>query len=211
MATTRSNGAAANGKGKHSKDVLAPKTTHYEFGGPPGALFVSASVPFFTYALFYFCNPIVGCGLTPKNPGLIFQAMGQGIVDSFKDYQGWAIYFGWYAFTVLCWAVLPGGSKEGLSLRTGEKLTYKINAFATLVASFAVAGGIIAVKGAAGFTVLYDHWPALVTASIANALIQSIYVYAASFGEGELLAEGGNSGNFLFDVSSGSLPCMDQS
>jgi len=179
--------------------VLAPRTTHYEFGGPVGALGVTLTVPFFTYAFYYFCNPLVGCAVLPTHPGLLFKSMGNGIVQSLTDGTGWAIYFGWYAFAVACWALIPARWEQGGELRTGEKLEYKINAFTTLLASFAVTAGIIVTRGAEGFTFFYDHWPALITASLANSLAQAFYVYALSFKEGRLLAKGGNSGNALFD------------
>lgn len=111
----------------HSQEVLAPKTVHYEFGGPVGALFVTLTVPFFSYALYYFCNPLVGCAILPKYPGLLFKQMGDGVIESFTDVTGWAIYFGWYAFTVLAWAFIPGKWEEGTELRTGDRVLYKIN------------------------------------------------------------------------------------
>lgn len=106
---------------------LAPKSTSYEFGGPPGALFVTLSVPFFAYLLYFGCNERVGCALLPTHPKLVFRQMGEGVLDSFKDTTAWAIYFGWYASTVLCWLVLPGKRVEGGELRTGGKLGYKMN------------------------------------------------------------------------------------
>ncbi|CEH17785.1 Sterol reductase/lamin B receptor [Ceraceosorus bombacis] len=184
---------------KHGQDVLAPKSHEYEFGGPIGALGVTLAVPFFSYAMFFFCNENVGCSVTPKHLDLIWKQFGVGLKESFLDVQGWAIYFAWYAFVVLCWAVLPGKWEIGTELRTGERLSYKINAFATLVASFVGAVAIISYKGPQGFTFLYDHWPALVSASIANSIGQAVYVYAASYRTGRLLAKGGNTGNFLYD------------
>jgi hypothetical protein len=50
-------------------------------------------------------------------------------------------------------------------------------------------------------TVFYEKWVGFVTAAALMAFVQAIYVYAASFGEGRLLALGGNSGNFIYDVS----------
>lgn len=64
-----------------------------------------------------------------------------------------------------------------------------------------IAASLIITQGPESFTALYDHWPGLVTASIVNSAVQAFYVYAASFGEGRLLALGGNSGNVLYDVS----------
>ncbi|EPQ31037.1 uncharacterized protein PFL1_01226 [Pseudozyma flocculosa PF-1] len=184
-----------------TKEQLAPRTAHYEFGGPLGALFVSTTVPLFTYYFYFACSPALGCAptLPLTHPEALWQVAKQGLVDSFLDGTAWAIYFGWYAFTVLAWAVLPGRWEEGSELRIGGRLDYKINAFATLVASFAIAAGIIAVQGPQGFTMLYDHWPGLISASVVNSLVQAFYVYAVSFQEGKLLALGGNSGNALFD------------
>ena len=71
-----------------------------------------------------------------------------------------------------------------------------------------MTAGIIVARGAEGFTFFYDHWPALITASLANSLAQAFYVYALSFKEGRLLAKGGNSGNALFYVSAPRASCL---
>ena len=125
--SSRKSGASSTLAKRHGADVLAPRTTHYEFGGPVGALGVTLTVPFFTYAFYYFCNPLVGCAVLPTHPGLLFKSMGNGIVQSLTDGTGWAIYFGWYAFAVACWALIPARWEQGGELRTGEKLEYKIN------------------------------------------------------------------------------------
>lgn len=104
-----------------------PKTEHFEFGGPIGAFGVTTAVPFFSYALYYFCNEQVGCSALPKYPNVILQQMWNGIQASFLDTTAWAIYFAWYAFTVACWFLIPGKIVQGSELRTGKKLDYKIN------------------------------------------------------------------------------------
>ncbi|PWN50038.1 putative ERG24-C-14 sterol reductase [Violaceomyces palustris] len=184
-----------------TEDQLGPVSEHYEFGGPPGALFVTLTVPLFSYLLFYGCSPELGCSptLPLRDPKLLWATLKYGVLDSFKDLDAWLIYFGWYAFTVLAWAILPGKWERGSELRIGGRLEYKINAFATMLASLAITAGLIVVKGPQGFTFLYDHWAGLVTASIANSVIQAVYCYAVSFQEGKLLALGGNSGNVLYD------------
>ncbi|PWN28998.1 hypothetical protein BDZ90DRAFT_231001 [Jaminaea rosea] len=179
--------------------VLAPKSEHYEFMGPPGAFFISTTVPFFSYALYYFCNEQVGCAVPPKNVSAIMSLMGQGIKDSFFDGQAWIIYFGWYAFCVLAWALLPAPEVEGTELRTGGKLKYQLNALRTLVLAFALVAALILTQGPQAFTFLYDHWVGLVTVSLVNSVVQAIYVHARSFGAGRLLAKGGNTGNLMYD------------
>jgi hypothetical protein len=59
-------------------------------------------------------------------------------------------------------------------------------------------------KGQEGLSWLYDHWLGLVNASILMAIFQSVWVYMWSFQSGELLAKGGNSGVFIYDVGGGS-------
>ncbi|CAO1625484.1 unnamed protein product [Parajaminaea phylloscopi] len=179
--------------------VLAPKSEHYEFGGPLGAFGVSTTVPFFTYALYYYCSEEAGCSFPPSSWQGTFDIMLAGVKNSLFDGQAWVIYFGWYAFCVAAWALIPGAELEGTELRTGGKLTYKINALRTLIAAFVVAFGLIAVKGPASFTFLYDHWVGLITVSLVNSIVQAVYVYARSFESGRLLAKGGNTGNVVYD------------
>ncbi|CAD6933241.1 unnamed protein product [Tilletia laevis] len=184
-----------------TKNIINPKSLHTEFGGTPGALFVSTIVPFLTYYLFYACNEAVGCPLLPAKmdftPALTL--LRQGVAETLTDSTGWALYFSWYAYTVLAWAILPGKWVPGVVLRTGEKLEYKINAFASFIATTALAAGWIVVLGPKSFGIWYDHWPTLVTASLANAVGQAVYCYASSFGNGKITALGGNTGNPIFD------------
>jgi hypothetical protein len=48
---------------------------------------------------------------------------------------------------------------------------------------------------------MYDRWLGLLTAAFVNSVVQALAVYWQSFNNGELLALGGNSGNFVYDVS----------
>lgn len=48
---------------------------------------------------------------------------------------------------------------------------------------------------------MYDRWLGLLTAAFVNSVVQALAVYWQSFNNGELLALGGNSGNFIYDVS----------
>ena len=163
-------------------NMLNPKSTEFEFGGPVGAAAVSILTPFFSYLLYFGCNEKVGCSILPRYPEVIAHDLVQGIKASFFDWHAWAVYFGWYAFCIIAWAVLPGQKVKGTDLRNGKKLEYKLNAFATFLAAAIFSAVIIATQGAKAFDdLLYGHWPGLVTASITMALAQSIYVYVESF------------------------------
>jgi delta14-sterol reductase len=74
-------------------------------------------------------------------------------------------------------------------------------AFSTFLLALGVTAGVILRFGPESFTFLYDKWVGFVTASLAMSIVQSIYCYSSSFYGGKLLALGGNSGNFIYDVS----------
>jgi delta14-sterol reductase len=109
---------------------LNPRTTSYEFLGPPGALFVTITVPLVTYALYFGCSEAAG-GCPPNLSTILDQvkaalsnpAFWKGLWDT----EASLMYFAWYTFCVVAWAVLPGDRIEGTTLRTGEKKKYKIN------------------------------------------------------------------------------------
>ena len=64
-----------------------------------------------------------------------------------------------------------------------------------------ITAGVILRFGPESFTFIYDKWIGFVTASLAMSVLQSVYSYASSFYGNKLLALGGNSGNFMYDVS----------
>ncbi len=72
--------------------------------------------------------------------------------------------------------------------------------FATFVCAMGIAVGMIVYQGVESFTFLYQKWVGFVTASLLLSIIQSVYVYLASFQPGKLLSLGGNTGNPIYDV-----------
>ena len=74
-------------------------------------------------------------------------------------------------------------------------------AFSTFLLAMGVTAGVILRFGPESFTFLYDKWIGFVTASLVMSIVQSIYSYGSSFYGNKLLALGGNSGNFIYDVS----------
>ncbi|KZT36640.1 ERG4/ERG24 ergosterol biosynthesis protein [Sistotremastrum suecicum HHB10207 ss-3] len=181
---------------------LNPRTTHYEFMGPPGAFAVTFGVPFLTFGLSLACSE--ASGGCPNSwwdipPNLIKAVSSLDWWFSLFDLQAFVLYLAWYAFCVVSWAILPGAWVEGSLMRNGQKKLYKINAFSTLLLVLGITGGTLWSKGPAIFTVIYDRWIGLVTASVIMSFAQAFYVYAMSFQPGKLLALGGNSGNFIYD------------
>ncbi|KAF8522191.1 ERG4/ERG24 ergosterol biosynthesis protein [Hysterangium stoloniferum] len=185
-----------------STSELNPRTKHYEFAGPFGALFVTLSVPITIYTLFFACSESSGGCPPPLSsiPTTFSQAVTT--LDWWKslwDAQAFLLYIAWFAYTVVAWFVLPGDWVEGTTMRNGKKLKYKINAFSTFLLTLGIAFGVIVRFGPSSFTYIYDHWVGLITASVIFATAQALVVYFASFQGEKLLALGGNSGNFIYD------------
>ncbi|KAG9119791.1 erg24, C-14 sterol reductase [Ceratobasidium sp. 392] len=178
--------------------VRNPKTTHFEFFGPPGVGFVSATVPLTIYFLNYACSQNSEGGLKSLR-GLVASIPGLHIWSSLFDAEAAIAYTGFYAFTVAAWYFLPGEWIEGTELRTGGRLKYKMNAFATLVLTVTLTTAWILTFGPSSFTFIYNHWVGLCTAAIANSIAQAIYCYLSSLRKDSILALGGNTGNVLYD------------
>ncbi|KAG9099497.1 erg24, C-14 sterol reductase [Ceratobasidium sp. 370] len=181
-----------------------PRTTHYEFFGPPGAALVSLGVPIAIYALYFTCSEASG-GCPPP-----LWALPVNFVRSVQDLDWWAslfdakataAYFAWYAFTVVAWAVLPGDWVEGVQLRSGGRLSYKINAFSTMLLALGLTAGWVWNFGPQSFTFIFDHWIGFCTAALINSAVQATFCYYASTRNEDQreLALGGNSGNLIYD------------
>jgi hypothetical protein len=123
-------GAVATTNPKSSSDKVNPPTTSYEFLGPPGAFLVSTLTPFLAFAFTFCCSEKAGgC---PRSwldlPGAFVEAVSD--LEWWKaqwDPVGFGAYWAWYLFVVVAWFVLPGDWVEGMPLRTGGRLKYKIN------------------------------------------------------------------------------------
>ena len=205
---------------------LNPRTTSYEFLGPPGALFITLTVPIFTYALYFGCSQPHGC---PPNINTIPDQLLLSLSNpewwkGLWDTQAALIYLGWYAFCIVAWVVLPGDRVEGTTLRNGGKKLYTINgsrsispysihditlfpAFSTFLLALGITFGIIYRYGPEAFTFLYERWVGFVTAALLMSIVQGVACYIASFRKGALLALGGNSGNHIYDVCSTVIAC----
>lgn len=208
--------AVATPSEKSKTYIAAPRSHHYEFGGPLGAVFVIVAVTFFSYALAFNCSER-GCPPFPP-----FSSNGAsdvvewlkeikvlGEVDFWKslwDLDAFVVYNAWYAWTVVCWVVLPGKWVDGVVLRNGEKIQYKINggvysvlpleygkplrvdtvylssaAFATLIVTLAALAAYVAVAGPQPLLFVHEHWIGLVTASFLMSTTQVLPCFCPRF------------------------------
>ncbi|KAG6821302.1 hypothetical protein H0H93_000163 [Arthromyces matolae] len=139
---------------------LNPKTTTYDFFGPPGALLVTLTVPAITYALYFGCSESNGCtpNISTIPDHIVASVTNQNWWASLWDTQAALIYLAWYAYTVVAWLLLPGDWIQGTTLRTGERKSYKLNAQALYCyASSFFKGRLLALGGNSG-NFIYDFF-----------------------------------------------------
>ena len=186
---------------KKSSARTAPtpaRTTHFEFGGPIGALGITFVLPLVCYFLVYACNED-GCVEVSKalgSGGKIFPGFPKRM--ALFDAKGAVAALGWMAFTIIAHIVLPGTMKEGVVLPDGTRLTYKLNGFRVFVATCVV--GVTGMKaGWIDLAAVHDNLLSMLSTMVIFSYALSAYLYLSSFGKNKMLAKGGNSGNFIYD------------
>lgn len=131
--------------------ILNPRTTKYEFAGPLGALFVTVTVPIFSYLLYFGCSEQSGGCFLENTARCFYKSCGDGpdaawmhnwetvlalakrdLTDpewwkGLWDQEAAIAYAAWYVYCVVCWAVVPGEWVQGVRMRNGETKSYKIN------------------------------------------------------------------------------------
>ena len=114
-----------------NQSPLNPKTTEYEFLGPPGALLVSLCCPLIVFALIFLCNEN-GC---PPRDISTWKHQLPSTLREFVDWKAIKWYFSFQFALALLWLVLPGEWVQGRPLRDGTVLEYKTNGMLFLVGS----------------------------------------------------------------------------
>lgn len=126
-----SNSSVTNGDitiTKSSAKELNPRSKPTEFLGPAGTTVVTFLTPLMAYLLFFGCNPTTGCpSLSLDTYKVGFQNGWPAINGKLWDWGAAGVYAGWYAFTVICWNILPGEQVEGTVLRNGKRKMYNLN------------------------------------------------------------------------------------
>jgi delta14-sterol reductase/lamin-B receptor len=184
--------------------LLNPKTTHFEFGGPLGALAVVVCLPLLVYVLAVGCDSSYCLG--PDGPGPLLERLPA--IASAVKLEPMLVILAWMALQVMLALALPGPWVDGAKLRTGETLKYKLNGHLSFWISMVLMGhawphfapdGALEGFGPVPMDYAYDHFAELAVATALFSYALSAYLYLSSFKKGALLAEGGNSGIAIYD------------
>lgn len=110
--------------------MLNPYTIHKEFNGISGAIGISFGLPLLIILFYLICNPlysIQGVNLDLKQVINQLPTTTQDLIDLVLDKTCWKAYLVWFFTLVGLDFILPGKSLNGVTLRDGTNLNYKIN------------------------------------------------------------------------------------
>ncbi|SCU81441.1 LAMI_0B06260g1_1 [Lachancea mirantina] len=195
-----------------SSGPLNPRTKDFEFNGVSGALAISLGLPIVCVVLNQMARPdyyVVG----------FFQnfdiAQLWNNIKPLRWYltngELWTYYGAWFAMLAVFDVVLPGRKMQGVELRDGSKLNYKINGMSLIGVLAAILAFRWQLTGGQmpEFQYLYEHHVDLCIVTVLFSFILGTVCYLFSFvpltrsnGLGtreRILALGGNSRNPIYD------------
>ncbi|XP_014675302.1 PREDICTED: delta(14)-sterol reductase-like [Priapulus caudatus] len=168
------------------------KTMQKEFGGAFGALTTMLMLPATVILLYFTCTK--GKCVFFKRPELPLQ------LHAYFNWQATAAYMGWFVAQVLL-ALLPiGRIVQGQPLRSGNRLSYRLNgglAFVVSLASLVVAQMYLKYPIAA--FVYRNYMQLACTAMVFSTLMSVILYLKARRAANNALNPYGNSGSHIYD------------
>lgn len=195
-----------------SNAPLNPRTTSFEFSGIPGALGITFGLPLVCVVLNQMIRPDYHITGFFSNFDV---AELWNHIKPLKWYMTnrelWTYYLCWFGSLAVLDVVLPGPVMEGVELRDGTKLRYKINGIAlcsllssVLAVRWKLTGGQLP-----ELQYLYEHQTDFCIIVVIFSFIMSVFLYMASFfpltgenGTGtkeRILSVSGNTGNVIYD------------
>lgn len=196
-------------------EKLNPITKHKEFAGTPGSLAMTFGLPLtvITFALLLNENyRIEGINLKLDKIYKEIPKNWEELVGLAFDKDCWCAYLAWFFLLVAMDWILPGKMLNGVQLRDGSHLTYKING---LSMSLALIGLLLArLAGSERYYLyeldfLYKNLFKLALVAIIFSFLLSIFVYVSSFiplrntnkagNKERILSVNGNTGNAIYD------------
>ncbi|CCW60408.1 unnamed protein product [Phytomonas sp. EM1] len=177
---------------------LQPRSIRYEWGGPIGAFFMVFFLPILVLALNSLCGK-TSCSLIEQLsdvPELVLNTLHSARENLL---EALIIEVFWICLHAVFYLCPIGRMVEGMPLRNGKALSYRINAIQVFILCHVVLIGL-AVAGIINLAYLTDIFPSLMLASILISTVMSVILYGMSFRSSTVLtALGGNSGNPIYD------------
>ncbi|KAL4649211.1 lamin-B receptor [Arapaima gigas] len=170
--------------------LSADRPTDLEFGGRIGAFFMIFLLPAMTFLLLLMCSQ--------EDPSLLNFPPELPTLDALWDIQVFGLVILWFFFQALLYLLPVGKVVEGMPLRSGKRLKYRINGFHTFVLSTLVLGA--AYYQGVDLSYIHTHFLQFAVSAFVLSVLLSVYLYLRSRRvPQDELAPGGNSGNMFYD------------
>ncbi|PYH74114.1 uncharacterized protein BO88DRAFT_439673 [Aspergillus vadensis CBS 113365] len=198
--------------------MASSTVVEYEFGGPLGATAITIGLPLLLTFFAFGCNDVSGCPvpslLSPRTftweKWAAETGWPEGGIWALFDWKVTVAVLAYYVFVLLLWRLLPAQRVHGTKLvHHGRPLEYRMNAFSTSVAVFAVCAIGTYLQGAEFpvWTYIVDHYVQILTANVLISFALATYLYISSFSvdtnypnkDLRELAAGGRTGNIIYD------------
>nr|XP_021324046.1 lamin-B receptor isoform X1 [Danio rerio] len=177
-----------------TKAPAAVKTADLEFGGRVGVLFLMFLLPVAVLVLLILCGQ--------KDASLQSFPLELPALQSVWDCQVFGIVLLWLLFQAFLSLLPVGKLVEGMPLKNGKTLKYRINGFYALLLTAVAAG--VAVYQEVDLSYIHAHFLQFYTSALLIATLLSIYLFIRSrWASKDELAPGGNSGYIIYDFFMG--------
>ncbi|XP_041035859.1 delta(14)-sterol reductase TM7SF2 isoform X2 [Carcharodon carcharias] len=166
------------------------RTTVLEFGGPLGALLLPMLLPCTLLYLLLACRT--------QDASVFKVPSALPTPSELWDLDMFLLVLGWFSLQAVLYMLPLGKVTQGMPLRDGSRLSYRINglqafAITTLLAGLGIFVGL-------RLSSVHDRCVQLAVSAIVASFALSIFLYARSLCVPEsALAPGGNSGNPIYD------------
>uniref|UniRef100_A0A4W5QE38 Delta(14)-sterol reductase LBR n=1 Tax=Hucho hucho TaxID=62062 RepID=A0A4W5QE38_9TELE len=123
-------------------------------------------------------------------------------LDSLLDPHVFGMVVLWFLFQALLYVLPVGKVVEGIPLKNGEWLKYRMNTLHAFVLTVAALGA--AVHQGVDLRYIHSHFLQLAVSSLLFSVLLSVYLYVRSrWAPQDQLAPGGNSGSVIYDFFMG--------
>ncbi|XP_036437191.1 delta(14)-sterol reductase LBR [Colossoma macropomum] len=172
----------------------AIKTTELEFGGRFGVLFWLLFLPVMVLALLILC--------AQEDASLLNFPLMPPPLHSLWDCQVFGIVLLWLLFQAVLSLLPVGKVVEGMPLKNGTTLKYRINGFYALIISAMAVGA--AVYNEVDLSYIHAHFLQFYTSALIISVLLSTYLFIRSrWAAVDELAPAGNSGYVFYDFFMG--------
>uniref|UniRef100_A0A3P8ZFS9 Delta(14)-sterol reductase LBR n=1 Tax=Esox lucius TaxID=8010 RepID=A0A3P8ZFS9_ESOLU len=173
--------------------ATAPITTELEFGGTLGVFSMMLLLPATVLGLVVICGQEDASLMNyPSLPAL----------DSLWDTQVFGVVVLWFLFQGVLYLLPVGKAVEGMALKNGDRLKYRMNSLHAFVLTVACLGALMYWEVDLGY--IHSHFLQLAVSSLLLSVLLSVYLYVrARWAREDQLAPGGNSGGLIYDFFMG--------